>query len=107
MRNTPSDGSGPDLPDGVVPLSGPLDAAAARLGIRPVPPAVEAALTIVDVCKFRSISRRTGERERAAGLWPPPDFYVGTGRRKQPRWLRRTIEEHHNLRPAGRKGVAR
>jgi hypothetical protein len=52
---------------------------------------IEPALTIDDVCTVRNESRRTGERERSAGLWPEPDFYVGTGSRKSPRWWPETI----------------
>jgi hypothetical protein len=54
--------------------------------------AIEPSLTIDDVCKIRNESRRSGERERSAGLWPKPDFYVGTGSRKSPRWLRATVD---------------
>ena len=54
--------------------------------------AVEPALTIDDICKVRRQSRRTGVRERSAGLWPDPDFHVGTGSRKSPRWWPRTIQ---------------
>jgi hypothetical protein len=54
-------------------------------------PALEPAVTFGDVCKLRRQSRRTGGRERAAGLWPQPDFFVGTGTRKGPRWLASTI----------------
>lgn len=52
---------------------------------------IEPSLDIDDVCKVRRISRRTGERERSAGLWPKPDFFVGTGKRKSPRWRPETI----------------
>jgi hypothetical protein len=52
---------------------------------------LEPALKLTDVCKLRSQSRRTGERERSAGLWPKPDFFVGAGPRKSPRWWPRTI----------------
>jgi hypothetical protein len=52
---------------------------------------LEPALTLGDVCKLRRESRRTGERERSAGLWPRPDFFVGTGTRKSPRWRVFTI----------------
>ena len=55
------------------------------------PHGIEPALTIDDVCAARNASRRTGERERSAGHWPRPDFYVGTGPRKSPRWLPATI----------------
>jgi hypothetical protein len=54
-------------------------------------PSIEPGLKLDDVCRVRNCSRRTGERERAAGLWPRPDFYVGTGRRKSPRWRPETI----------------
>jgi hypothetical protein len=55
-------------------------------------PALEPALTQGDVCKLRRQSLRTGGRERAAGLWPRPDFFVGTGTtRKSPRWFALTI----------------
>lgn len=57
----------------------------------PVAPIIDPALTIDDVCVVRNESRRTGERERSAGLWPSPDFYVGTGSRRSPRWLPLTI----------------
>lgn len=57
---------------------------------------IEPSLTFAEVCRIRAISRRTGERERAAGLWPKPDYYVGTGTRKSPRWrpgsIRRWLE---------------
>jgi hypothetical protein len=52
---------------------------------------IEPSLDIDDVCQVRRISRRTGERERSAGLWPKPDFFVGTGKRKSPRWRPETI----------------
>jgi hypothetical protein len=52
---------------------------------------IEPSLDIEDVCEIRRISRRTGERERSAGLWPKPDFFVGTGKRKSPRWRPETI----------------
>jgi hypothetical protein len=54
-------------------------------------PALEPALTLGDVCKLRRESRRTAERERSAGLWPSPDFFVGTGTRKSPRWRAETV----------------
>jgi hypothetical protein len=56
-------------------------------------PALEPALNLGDVCKLRRVSRRTGERERSARLWPSPDFFVGTGTgsRKSPRWMAATI----------------
>ena len=53
--------------------------------------AIEPALSIDEVCSVRNESRRTGERERSAGLWPKPDFFVGTGTRKSPRWRAETI----------------
>ena len=68
-------------------------------------PGIEPALTMEDVCAIRNESRRTGERERSAGLWPPPDFSVGTGSRKSPRWLATTIRRW--LDEPSRKGVAK
>jgi hypothetical protein len=53
--------------------------------------AIEPALTIGDVCKLRKESRRSGERERSAGLWPAADFFIGTGNRKSPRWWPQTV----------------
>jgi hypothetical protein len=83
----------PALPDGVVHVSEPLAAF------------IEPALTMENVCAIRNESRRTGERERSAGLWPPPDFSVGTGSRKSPRWLAATIRRW--LDEPARKGVAK
>ena len=59
--------------------------------VAPIPHGIEPSLTMSDVCKVRSVSRRTGERERSAGLWPKPDFFAGTGTRKSPRWRPSTI----------------
>lgn len=66
--------------------------------------AIEPALTIDDVCAARNEGRRTGERERSAGLWPKPDFFVGTGSRKSPRWRPETIRRWLNegAAPGGR-----
>jgi hypothetical protein len=48
---------------------------------------MEAAITFAEVCRLRSISPRTGARERASGVWPPPSYFVGLGTKKpQPRW---------------------
>jgi hypothetical protein len=56
------------------------------------PPALEPALDLTAVCRLRGICRRTGERERSAGLWPAPDYYAGAGtKRKSPRWSVATI----------------
>ena len=52
---------------------------------------LEPSLTLNDICRLRSESRRTGERERSMGLWPAPDFHVGIGTRKSPRWRPKTI----------------
>jgi hypothetical protein len=60
-----------------------------------LPPSIEPGLKLDDVCRICNCSRQTGERERAAGLWPRPDIYIGTGRRKSPRWRPATI--HHRL----------
>jgi hypothetical protein len=73
-------------PQPAVADPGPLRLAAPSLAS-----AIEPALTLADVCKLRRESRRTGERERSAGLWPRPDFFVGTGTRKSPRWRAETI----------------
>ena len=63
-------------------------------GHRPGPPAIgvkpgvtlaasiEPSLALAEVCRIRAVSRRTGERERSAGLWPKADYYVGTGTRE-------------------------
>jgi hypothetical protein len=74
------------------PVGGPDRLGAASMtGRRPEAIALEPALTLADVCLIRRESRRTGERERSAGLWPKPDFYIGTGTRKSPRWRVSTI----------------
>lgn len=67
------------------------EAAARPSGVHKLAGPIEPALSIDDVCKVRNESRRTGERERSAGHWPKPDFHVGTGGRKSPRWLPETI----------------
>jgi hypothetical protein len=66
------------------------------------PTELEPALDLAAVCKLRGISRRTGERERSAGVWPEPDFLVGTGSRKAPRWHVQTIRTW--LAPGGGHG---
>jgi hypothetical protein len=48
---------------------------------------MEPSLSFQAICRLRSISLRAGQRERAAGAWPAPAYYVGTGaRQQQPRW---------------------
>ena len=42
-----------------------------------------------DVAKALGVSRRTIERERSAGRFPPPDLHIG----KAPLWRPRTIRE--------------
>ena len=61
-----------------------------KLGLT-VAASIEPSLTLAEVCRIRAVSRRTGERERSAGLWPKADYYVGTGTRKSPRWRPPTI----------------
>jgi hypothetical protein len=78
------------LHSGPPPVASTLQPTANTAAVAPTPP-IESALTIDDICKIRNESRRTGERERSEGLWPKPDFYVGTGRRKSPRWRPSTI----------------
>jgi hypothetical protein len=73
----------------------------------PEAPVIEPGLSIDDVCQIRSVARRTGERERSAGLWPHADYFVGIGVRKRPRWfpetIRRWLEEEADR--IGRRGA--
>lgn len=55
-------------------------------------PVIESAMTFDDVCIARNITCHLAGRERGAGIWPEPDFFVGVGRTKSPRWHRSTIE---------------
>jgi hypothetical protein len=65
--------SGPTpLPDGVVRVSEPLGRLTYRLG---------------EVARSLGVSRRTLERERSAGRFPPPDLTIG----KAPLWTRETL----------------
>jgi hypothetical protein len=52
---------------------------------------IEPLLTLDGLARVLNASRSTVERMRAAGQLPPPDLYIGTGRRKSPRWRPETI----------------
>jgi hypothetical protein len=72
-RPKPPTASGPaPLPDGVVHASQPLERLTYRLG---------------EVARSLGVSRRTLERERSAGRFPPPDLLIG----KAPLWTRETL----------------
>jgi hypothetical protein len=100
-KHLDASGSAP-LPDEVPPTKSHARLADANGQKSPV---IEPALTMENDCAIRNESRRTGERERSAGLWPPPDFSVGTGSRKSPRWLAATIRRW--LDEQARKEVAK
>ena len=53
----------------------------------PTPPVERLALRIEDVAAALGMSRRTIERERSAGRFPPPDRKIG----KAPVWSPETI----------------
>jgi predicted DNA-binding transcriptional regulator AlpA len=54
---------------------------------------LERLLTINDLARFLATSRRTIERERAAGRLPKPCLHVGTSPRWRPDVIRRWTEE--------------
>jgi hypothetical protein len=58
----------------------------------PAPPLpIEPGLSIDDLAHVLNGSRSTVERMKAAGMLPPPDYFLGTGPRPSPRWRPVTI----------------
>jgi hypothetical protein len=53
---------------------------------------IEPCWTIQTVASFCTCDERTIRRMLIAGKLPKPDFYIGTGTRRSPRWRRQTIE---------------
>jgi predicted DNA-binding transcriptional regulator AlpA len=53
--------------------------------------AIEPGLSIDDLARVLNGSRSTIERMKAAGTLPRPDYFLGTGSRKSPRWRPSTI----------------
>jgi predicted DNA-binding transcriptional regulator AlpA len=80
LKDTPTETTRPaaDLTPGVSPVATPLDALASRLALR-----------LDDVAAALGVSRRTIERERWAGRFPPPDRKIG----KMPVWAPETIRD--------------
>jgi predicted DNA-binding transcriptional regulator AlpA len=72
----PSETNTAGLPEGVVPICKPLDAAPRRLTYR-----------LDELAAALGISRRTLERERSVGRFPAPDLRIG----KMPLWRPETI----------------
>ncbi len=89
LSNSPRGVAGPDeLPDGVVHISEPMAVVIERLLWK-----------FDDAIAALNVSRRTMERERSAGRFPPPDLYIG----KRPMWKPETIREWIDAQ--SRKGV--
>ncbi len=69
-----------------------------------VPPrSVEQLLRLAEVARILGVSRRTFERERSAGRFPPPDLKIG----KAPLWRPGTVQgwiEEQSRKPSGRGG---
>ncbi len=55
---------------------------------RPTPPLTRLAYRLDDIASLTGLSRRTLERERSAGRFPPPDLIVG----RMPLWRPATID---------------
>jgi len=55
--------------------------------------AIEASLSLDDLCVIHRCSRRTIEREKSAGRLPMPDDDVGKMPRWRPETIRRSIAE--------------
>jgi predicted DNA-binding transcriptional regulator AlpA len=71
-------------------VANPLEAAGTEVEAtsgRTLAASLEPLLSLDDVAKLLSVSRRWLERERAAGRVPKPDFMVG----RCPRWRAATI----------------
>lgn len=64
----------------------------------PAPIVIEPLLTIVDLAKALSCSRRLVERMRSSGKLPRPDMHVG----RMPRWQAETIRGWINQSGRGR-----
>jgi predicted DNA-binding transcriptional regulator AlpA len=57
-----------------------------------VEPLPRLALRMAEVVKSLGISRRTLERERSAGRFPPPDLHIGKAPLWRPETLRAWVE---------------
>jgi excisionase family DNA binding protein len=54
--------------------------------------AIEPLLAIRTLAAYLAVDERTVHRMIAAGRLPPPDLWIGTGRRGAPRWRKATID---------------
>jgi predicted DNA-binding transcriptional regulator AlpA len=61
------------------------------VGVSKLTDAIEPGLSIDDLARALNGSRSTIERMRAGGTLPSPDYHLGAGSRKSPRWLPATI----------------
>jgi predicted DNA-binding transcriptional regulator AlpA len=57
------------------------------------PPTERLVWRLAEVAKALGVSRRTLERERSAGRFPPPDLHLGKAPLWRPEIIRRWIEE--------------
>ena len=58
----------------------------------PAPAVERLTLRLADVCQALGVSRRTIERERSAGRFPPPDIHIGKAPLWRPETIRRWVE---------------
>jgi hypothetical protein len=91
------------LSEGIVPLDVALAVLASPVGLEATekPVTVELLLwTLETVARVLSVSRRTLERERAAGRFPPPDIRIG----KRPLWRPMTVQSWIDKQGDGQRG---